>query len=113
LTTLRYFKNEYEAHITEKKCPALFCKDLISYYIDPKKCKACTICDRNCPVDAIDGAPMKIHIIDQSKCIKCGNCFDMCPSRFEAVKKISGVPVPSQISEEDRLVKRVRKTSQK
>lgn len=109
LTTLRYFKNEYEAHINEKRCPALFCKDLTSYYIDPKKCQACTLCHRNCPGDAINGAPMKIHIIDQSKCIKCGNCFDVCPSRFEAVKKISGEPVPSPIPEIERLIKRVRK----
>jgi NADH-quinone oxidoreductase subunit F len=113
LTTLRYFKNEYEAHINEKRCPALFCKDLISYYIDPKKCQACTICKRNCPSDAINGAPMKIHFIDQSKCIKCGNCYDMCPSRFRAVEKISGVPVPSPISEEERLIKRVRKENRK
>lgn len=109
LTTLRYFKNEYEAHINEKRCPALFCKALISYYIDPKKCQACTICYRNCPVEAINGEPMKIHVINQSKCIKCGNCFDMCPSRFKAVKKISGDPVPPQISEDKRLIKRVRK----
>ena len=109
LTTLRYFKNEYEAHINEKRCPALFCKDLTSYYIDPKKCQACTLCHRNCPGDAINGVPMKIHIIDQSKCIKCGNCFDVCPSRFEAVKKISGEPVPSPIPELERLIKRVRK----
>ena len=113
LTTLRYFKNEYEAHINEKRCPALFCKDLISYYIDPKKCQACTICHRNCPTDAINGEPMKIHIIDQSKCIKCGNCFDMCPSRFKAVKKISGDPVPPQITEDKRLIKRVRKENRK
>ena len=113
LTTLRYFKNEYEAHINEKRCPALFCKDLTSYYIDPKKCQACTICHRNCPVDAINGAPLKIHIIDQSKCIKCGNCFDVCPSRFEAVKKISGAPVPSPIPELERLIKRVRKENRK
>ena len=112
LTTLRYFKNEYEAHINEKRCPALFCKDLISYYIDPKKCQACTICQRNCLVDAINGAPMKIHIIDQSKCIKCGNCYNVCPSRFEAVKKISGEPVPPPISEEKRLIKRVTKENQ-
>jgi len=113
LTTLRYFKNEYEVHINEKRCPALFCKDLISYYIDPKKCQACTICHRNCPVDAINGAPLKIHIIDQSKCIKCGNCFDVCPSRFKAVKKISGTPVPSPIPEVERLIKRVRKENRK
>jgi len=109
LTTLRYFKNEYEAHINEKRCPALFCKDLISYYIDPKKCQACTICQRNCPADAINGKPMKIHIVNQSKCIKCGNCYDMCPARFKAVKKISGEPVPLPIVEEERLIKRNRK----
>jgi len=113
LTTLRYFKSEYEAHINEKRCPALFCKDLTSYYIDPKKCQACTICQRGCSVDAINGAPMKIHIIDQSKCIKCGNCFDVCPSRFEAVKKISGKPVSSPIPELERLIKRVRKENRK
>lgn len=109
LTTLRYFKNEYEAHINEKRCPSLFCKELTSYYINPNKCQACTICYRNCPVDAINGEPMKIHLIDQSKCIKCGNCFDMCPSRFKAVEKLSGEPVPPPISEEKRLIKRVRK----
>ena len=108
LTTLRYFKNEYEAHIIEKRCPSLFCKDLTSYYIDPAKCQACTICFRNCPANAIIGEPLKIHIINQSKCIKCGNCFDMCPSRFNAVVKISGEPVPAAISEENRLIRRIR-----
>ena len=111
LTTLRYFTNEYDAHISEKRCPALLCKGLLSYYIDPEKCQACTICKKNCPADAINGEPLKIHIIDQLKCVKCGNCFDVCPSRFNAVKKISGEPVPSPISEEKRLIKRVRKKS--
>lgn len=109
LTTLRYFKNEYEAHIKEKRCPALACKELISYYIDPEKCKACMICFRNCPSDAIIGEKMKIHVIDQSKCTKCGTCYDMCPPRFSAVKKISGEPVPPPIPEEKRLIKRLRK----
>ena len=109
LTTLRYFKNEYEAHIKEKRCPALACKELISYYIDPEKCKACMICFRNCPSDAIIGEKMKIHVIDQSKCTKCGTCYDMCPPRFGAVKKISGEPVPPPIPEEKRLIKRPRK----
>ena len=109
LTTLRYFKNEYEAHINEKRCPALACKELISYYIDPEKCKACMICHRNCPSDAIIGEKMKIHVIDQSKCTKCGTCYDMCPPRFGAVKKISGEPVPPPIPEEERLIKRPRK----
>lgn len=109
LTTLRYFKNEYEAHINEKRCPALACKELISYYIDPEKCQACMICHRNCPSDAIIGEKMTIHVIDQSKCTKCGTCYDMCPPRFGAVKKISGEPVPPPIPEEMRLIKRPRK----
>ncbi|KON32507.1 MAG: NADH dehydrogenase [miscellaneous Crenarchaeota group-6 archaeon AD8-1] len=109
LTTLRYFANEYDAHINEKRCPALLCKGLLSYYIDPEKCQACTICKKNCPADAISGEPLKIHIIDQIKCVKCGNCFDVCPSKFKAVKKISGEPIPSPISEEKRLIKRIRK----
>ncbi len=109
LTTLRYFSDEYEAHIKEKRCPALACKELISYYIDPEKCKACMICHRNCPSDAIIGEKMKIHVIDQSKCTKCGTCYDMCPPRFRAVKKFSGEPVPSPIPEEKRLIQRAKK----
>jgi len=109
LTTLRYFKNEYEAHINEKRCPALVCKNLISYYVDPEKCQACMICYRACPANAIIGEKMKIHIINQSKCIKCGSCYDLCPPRFKAVKKISGEAVPPPIPEEERLVKRLRK----
>jgi NADH-quinone oxidoreductase subunit F len=109
LTTLHYFSDEYEAHIKEKRCPALACKELVSYYIDPEKCKACMICFRNCPVDAVIGEKMKIHVIDQSKCIKCGTCYDMCPPRFGAVKKISAEPVPPAIPEEERLIKRPRK----
>ena len=107
LTTLRYFRDEYEAHIKEKRCPALVCKSLIGYYIDPTKCKACTLCHRNCPVDAVIGGDRnKIHVIDQSKCIKCGTCFDVCPPAFRAVTKISGEPVPPPLSEEQRLIKR-------
>ena len=75
LSTLRYFREEYEAHINEKRCPALSCKELISYYIDPAKCKACMICARKCPADAIDGGKNMIHIVDQDKCTKCGTCF--------------------------------------
>lgn len=108
LTTLRYFRDEYEAHINEKRCPALVCKGLISYYIDPEKCQACMICFRNCPANAIIGEKMKIHVIDQSKCTKCGTCYDMCPPKFRAVQKISGEKVPPPIPEEERLVKRLR-----
>ena len=108
LTTLRYFRDEYEAHINEKRCPALVCKGLISYYIDPKKCQACMICYRNCPANAVIGEKKKIHVIDQSKCTKCGTCYDMCPPKFGAVQKISGEKVPSPIPEEERLVKRLK-----
>jgi NADH-quinone oxidoreductase subunit F len=103
-STIRYFRDEYEAHIKEKRCPALSCKELISYYIDPVKCKACMICLRKCPADAIDGGKKKIHIIDQEKCTNCGTCFEVCPSKFGAVKKISGEPVPPPIPEEKRII---------
>jgi len=109
LSTLRYFRNEYEAHIKEKKCPALSCKELISYYIAPDKCTACMICARKCPADAIDGGKNQIHVVDQEKCTKCGTCFEVCPSRFGAVKKISGEPVPAPISEEERIITRKSK----
>jgi len=104
LSTLRYFRDEYEAHIKEHRCPALSCKELIAFYIDPEKCSACGICRKKCPVDAIDGAKKKIHIIDQEKCTRCGTCFEVCPPKFRAVTKISGEPVPAPIDEEKRMV---------
>jgi NADH-quinone oxidoreductase subunit F len=109
LSTLRYFKEEYEAHIKEKRCPALSCKELISYYIDTEKCTACMICLRKCPEEAIDGGKKIIHIIDQDKCTNCGTCLEVCPSKFNAVKKISGEPVPPPIPEEQRLISRKSK----
>jgi len=111
LSTLRYFRDEYEAHIREKRCPALSCKELISYYIDSDKCRACMICLKKCPAGAIDGGKNKIHVVDQEKCTKCGTCFEVCPSRFGAVKKISGEPVPSPIPEEERIM--IRKSKEK
>jgi len=114
LTTIRYFKDEYEAHVKEKRCPALVCKKLVSYYIDPAKCAACTLCYRNCPVDAVEGERDKIHVIDQAKCIKCGTCFEVCPPAFRAVQKLSGKPVPPPIPEEQRWIKKGGKaTSEK
>jgi NADH:ubiquinone oxidoreductase subunit F (NADH-binding)/(2Fe-2S) ferredoxin/NAD-dependent dihydropyrimidine dehydrogenase PreA subunit len=89
LTTLRYFRDEYEAHIKDKRCPALVCKALISYTIDPELCGGCTVCAKNCPSDAIHGEPRKVHTIDQTKCTKCGICISVCPPKFKAVKKIS------------------------
>ncbi len=95
LSTVQYFRDEYKAHIDEKRCPAGVCKALVSFYIDPDKCAACQICLRNCPVQAISGAKNIVHIIDQAKCTKCGTCFEVCPQRFSAVVKVSGKPVPA------------------
>ncbi len=109
LSTIRYFRGEYEAHIKEKRCPAYVCKELISYYIDPDKCEACMICLRQCPAEAIIGGKNQTHVIDQEKCTKCGTCFEVCPSRFDAVRKLSGEPVPSPIPEEARTIGRKSK----
>jgi len=97
LSTIRYFRDEYEAHIKQKRCPAGACKALISYYIEPEKCQACMICLRNCPVNAITGGKNLVHVIDQDKCTKCGTCLEVCPSRFGAVTKLSGVRVPEPV----------------
>jgi len=93
LTTIRYFRDEYEAHISEKRCPALVCKALVSYHIDSEKCQGCGICARACPAEAIKGGKKMVHVIEQDKCIKCGTCLDVCPTKFGAVTKISGEPV--------------------
>ena len=85
LSTLRYFKDEYIAHVVDKKCPAGVCKDLLSFKIDPDKCKGCTKCAKNCPAGAITGEKKEAHVIDQDKCLKCGVCIDNC--KFEAVYK--------------------------
>ncbi len=95
LSTIKYFRDEYEAHINQKRCPAGVCKSLINYYIVPEKCQACLICARDCPVEAISGSKGIVHVIDQEKCTKCGTCIDVCPTRFGAVVKLSGEPVPA------------------
>jgi NADH-quinone oxidoreductase subunit F len=92
LTTIRYFRDEYEAHIREKRCPARACKALLTYYIDKDLCAGCGICARACPVEAIKGGKRLVHVIDQEKCEKCGTCLEVCPERFGAVKKVSGEP---------------------
>ncbi len=106
LSTLRYFRDEYEAHIRDGRCPALSCKALIAYVIDPALCRACMICLRKCPANAIDGGKDIIHVIDQTKCTKCGACRELCPPRFGAVRAISGEPAPPPIPEERRTIVR-------
>jgi NADH-quinone oxidoreductase subunit F len=108
LSTIRYFKDEYEAHIRERRCPAGVCKALVSYYINPEQCQACEICLRECPVGAIMGGKNIVHVIDQDKCTKCGTCLDVCPTRFAAVEKLSGQPVPAAPPQGTK-VKRVKK----
>ncbi|MDO4553767.1 MAG: NADH-quinone oxidoreductase subunit NuoF [Lachnospiraceae bacterium] len=85
LSTLRYFRDEYIAHVVDKKCPAGVCKALLSYTIDADKCRGCTLCARNCPNNAIIGKVKEVHVIDQTKCIKCGACMEKC--RFGAITK--------------------------
>jgi NADH:ubiquinone oxidoreductase subunit F (NADH-binding)/NAD-dependent dihydropyrimidine dehydrogenase PreA subunit/(2Fe-2S) ferredoxin len=90
LSTLRYFKEEFESHIIDKRCPAKVCKALIAYRILPDQCKGCQLCFHACPVGAISGEKKEVHVIDQSKCIKCGMCYDKCPPKFGAVERIPG-----------------------
>lgn len=85
LSTLRYFRDEYEAHIVDKICPAGVCKGLVTYNIDPAKCKGCTLCARACPAGAISGVVKNAHVIDRNKCVKCGACIEKC--RFDAIYK--------------------------
>jgi len=109
LSTMRYFRDEYLAHIEQKRCPALSCRELISFYIEPDKCSACLLCLKNCPAEAIDGGRNRVHVIIQEKCTKCGTCLEVCPQRFAAVRKISGEPVPPPPPEEARVIDRKSK----
>ena len=85
LSTLKYFRHEYEAHIYEKRCPAGHCKKLLTYKIDPAKCKGCTLCARNCPAGCISGKVREAHYIDTTKCLKCGACMEKC--KFGAISR--------------------------
>lgn len=85
LATLKYFRNEYEAHIRDKRCPAGVCQALLQYRIDPAVCRGCTMCARNCPAGAISGKVKEVHSIDQTKCLKCGVCMSKCP--FKAISR--------------------------
>jgi NADH-quinone oxidoreductase subunit F len=88
LTTIRFFEDEYDAHIKGNICPSFACKEFISYTIDADKCKSCMLCLKACPVDAISGGKKQIHVIDTQKCIKCGTCENICSEKFDAVKRI-------------------------
>jgi NADP-reducing hydrogenase subunit HndC len=107
LSTLRYFRDEYAAHIADKNCPAKVCKPLIKYYIDPDKCPGCMLCLKNCPAGAVRGESKHVHVIDQSVCTKCGECFEICPPKVSAVVKLSGseardlksIPAPIPVKE--------------
>ncbi|MGZ7070422.1 MAG: NADH-ubiquinone oxidoreductase-F iron-sulfur binding region domain-containing protein [Methanobacterium sp.] len=89
LTTIGFFKDEYDAHIKEGKCPALSCKEYIQYEINQEKCNRCMLCLRSCPVGAVSGGKKQIHMINPEKCIKCGTCLDTCSAKFDAVECIS------------------------
>ncbi len=90
LSTLRYFRDEYVAHIANKECPAKVCKPLVKYYIDPDKCPGCMLCLKNCPAGAVKGETKHVHVIDQTLCTKCGECLEICPPKISAVVKLSG-----------------------
>jgi ferredoxin len=90
LSTLKYFEDEYQAHIRDKACPACVCKALTVFYILPDLCVGCLLCKKSCPVDAISGKRKEVHVIDQDKCIKCGLCYDVCPPKISAVAKLTG-----------------------
>jgi NADH-quinone oxidoreductase subunit F len=90
LTTLRYFRHEYEEHITLGKCPALMCQHLIAYYILPDKCeRSCDACVGSCTVEAISPNKKRIKVINQEKCVKCGTCLKACPPQYNAIVKLS------------------------
>lgn len=107
LSTIRYFRDEYDAHIAEGRCPAKACRKLIKYYIDPDKCPGCKLCLKACPTQAIRGEMKHIHVIDQAICTKCGDCLDVCPPKVGAVVKLTGrearelesLPAPLPVAE--------------
>jgi NADH-quinone oxidoreductase subunit F len=90
LTTLRYFPDEYNVHINEKRCPALMCLELIAFYILPDKCeRSCDACIGTCTVEAIFPNKRRIKVVDQEKCVKCGTCLTSCPPQYNAIIKMS------------------------
>jgi Pyruvate/2-oxoacid:ferredoxin oxidoreductase delta subunit len=98
LTTIKYFRNEYVAHIEDKCCPAGTCKSLITYYIDAEACTGCMLCAKKCPTDCIAGEKKQPHVIDVAACIKCDTCRQVC--KFDAVKVRSGIAATAAHAEE-------------
>jgi ferredoxin len=105
-------EEEYEQLYTTAEVEKLITEP-ISYHIDPKKCEACMICMRQCPVDAIDGGKNRIHVIDQELCIRCGTCMEVCPERFDAVSEIASGHIPPPIPEDQRTIVRKGKKAAK
>jgi NADH-quinone oxidoreductase subunit F len=115
ITTLRYFRDEYEAHVLEKRCPARVCPELTVYYVLPDKCdRACEHCILTCPTEAIKGGKGEVKIIDQEKCSKCGTCLEVCPPEYSAVVKLSPVNLlPSPESAQEKIPSHSSKKSRK
>ena len=115
LTTLRYFRDEYEAHVLEKRCPARVCPELTVYYILPDKCdRACEHCVLTCPTEAVKGGKGEVKIIDQENCSKCGTCLEVCPPEYNAVVKLSPVSLlPSPENEQEKITSQSSKKSRK
>ena len=89
LTTIKFFKDEYDAHINEKRCPALLCKELINYQVIAEKCEGCMLCLKSCPAGAVSGIKKELHSIDKDKCIKCGTCIELCSGKYNAIERVS------------------------
>jgi NADP-reducing hydrogenase subunit HndC len=98
MSTLQHFRDEYEAHIKEKRCPAGVCKELIRFDIDQEKCKGCGLCLKNCPVNAVYEKGKKRFFIDHDRCIKCGACYAVCPDKFSAVIRSPETAQPSAVA---------------
>jgi NADH-quinone oxidoreductase subunit F len=115
LTTLRYFRDEYEAHVLERRCPARVCPELTVYYILPDKCdRACEHCVLTCPTEAVKGGKGEVKIIDQEKCTKCGTCLEVCPPEYDAVVKLSPVSLlPSPEKEQEKTTLQSSRKSRK
>ena len=106
LTTLRYFEDDYEAHVKEKRCPGMVCRPLIAFYIDLEKCaRGCDACVGCCPVEAVFTTSTRKKGIDQSLCVKCGECMVACPPEYDAVRRVSPPELAPIIERPDQPVK--------